>query len=207
MSADGWQVAEPLDRSLALLARWLHANGCAGRWRDERLSVTTPSGEALGAIERAAVRPLGIATFAVHLVGRSGAGGFWVQQRAHDKAIDPGLWDTLMGGLVAAGESIRETLVRETWEEAGLVVERLRDLRSAGRITVRRPVADGYMVEHIEIFDAVIPDELQPLNQDGEVDRFECIAAAELRQRLRAGAFTLEAALILVDALRRDAAA
>jgi len=26
----------------------------------------------------------------------------WVQQRALDKANDPGLWDTLMGGMVSA---------------------------------------------------------------------------------------------------------
>ena len=70
------------------------------------------------------MRPLGITTHAVHLVGWTPDGAVWVQQRAHDKATDPGLWDTTMGGLVTAGESIAATLMRETEEEAGLAVER-----------------------------------------------------------------------------------
>jgi len=59
------------------------------------------------------------------------------------------------------------------------------------------------MVEHIEIFEAVVPHGFEPVNRDGEVDRFEALAPADLIARLQADAFTLEAALILVEALRR----
>jgi len=48
------------------------------------------------------VRTLGIATQAVHLVGTTPGGSVWVQQRAFDKAVDPGLWDTLMAPDVLA---------------------------------------------------------------------------------------------------------
>lgn len=194
----GWSVVGPADGALERLAQWLHAQGSARRWRGELLAVTDASGRNVARIERSAVRPLGIATFAVHLVGRSPSGDYWVQQRALDKATDPGLWDTLMGGLVTAGESVDETLSRETWEEAGLRVDELRALAPIGRVSVRRPVAEGYMVEHIDAFEATVPDALQPLNQDGEVARFDCIDAATLRERLRADAFTLEAALVLL---------
>jgi hypothetical protein len=64
-------------------------------------------------------------------------------------------------------------------------------------------VADGYMVEHIEMFVAVAPEGLAPLNQDGEVERFESLSRAALIERLHADAFTLEAAMVLVHWLER----
>jgi hypothetical protein len=53
------------------LAQALRVAGLAGAWRDELLAVTDEQGTALGVVERAAVRPLGIATRAVHLLARS----------------------------------------------------------------------------------------------------------------------------------------
>jgi hypothetical protein len=72
-----------------------------------------------------------------------------------------------------------------------------------GRITVRRPVRQGYMIEHSDVFEAVIPEATTPVNQDGEVERFECLAPQALVERLAAGQFTLEAALMLAASLRR----
>jgi len=198
-----WRLDEPADESLQRLALWLDAQQLGSRWRNELLAVTDARGNRLGAIERAAVRALGITTHAVHLIGRTRAGDLWIQQRAHDKATDPGLWDTTMGGLVTAGESIATTLARETDEEAGLAIDALEDLAPAGRITIRRPVSDGYMIEHIEVFEAVVPDGLEPVNRDGEVDRFEKLGPTALVERLAQDRFTLEAALILVASLQR----
>ena len=204
--ATGWRIiGTPLNDAFAQIAEWLRAEGLASAWRGELLAVTDASGATLGAIERAAVRPLGIATHAVHLVGRAEQGGIWVQQRALDKATDPGQWDTLMGGLMSAGETIATTLQRETWEEAGLHTADLHELAARGVLTVRRPVSNGYMVEHIHMFDALVPARLAPLNQDGEVAAFDRLDLDALHDRLRGGAFTLEAALILADVLVLDA--
>ena len=192
----------PVDAALDALAHGLHERALAGRWRGEQLAVEDAGGRVVGRVERAAVRPLGITTRAVHLVGRSADGGWWVQQRADDKATDPGRWDTLMGGLMAAGETIATTLARETWEEAGLRIDALHDVTALGRITIRRPVREGYMVEHIEMFEALVPAGLRPDNQDGEVQGFACLERSALVERLAAGGFTLEAALILAHALR-----
>ncbi len=200
-AGEGWCISAdseaPADASLARIARWLLAEGLVSRWRDELLTVIDAHGMPRGRIERAAVRPLGIATRAVHLIGQATDGGVWVQQRALDKATDPGQWDTLMGGLQAAGEADLATLERETWEEAGLRLTDLQCLRATGRLTVRRPVAEGYMIEHIEVFAATIPFGLVPANRDGEVARFECLDAQALAERIESGEFTLEAALIL----------
>jgi len=202
----GYVVAAPADASLAAIARWLRAHGLAAPWRDELLAVMDASGRVLGSVERAVVRVLGLATEAVHLVGVASDDTTWVQQRAFSKATDPGRWDTLMGGQVAAGESIAATLARETMEEAGLALADLRDLERCTPLMIRRPVGEGYMVERIEVFRAVVPDGLVPTNRDGEVERFDRLDDAALVARLAAGAFTLEATLILGAELeRRDA--
>ena len=198
----GWYVTgADANAALARIAEWLCAQGLASAWRDELLSVTDAAGVPVARVERAAVRALGITTHAVHLVGHAEQGGVWVQQRAFDKATDPGLWDTLMGGLVAAGETIAATLARETWEEASLRIDALRDVTARGTLTVRRPVRDGYMIEHLHVFEGVVPAGLVPLNQDGEVEAFARWGVEALQERLRVGAFTLEAALILADLL------
>jgi 8-oxo-dGTP pyrophosphatase MutT (NUDIX family) len=97
---------------------------------------------------------------------------------------------------------LAQTLHRETWEEAGLRVEQLRELASFGRATVRRPVPTGYMVEHLEMFEALAPTGMHPSNQDGEVERFECLSVPGLIERLYADAFTVEAATILATWLQ-----
>ncbi|MEO8835237.1 MAG: NUDIX hydrolase, partial [Caldimonas sp.] len=64
-------------------------------------------------------------------------------------------------------------------------------------LTLRRPVAEGYMVEHIDVYVARLPQGIEPHNRDGEVVRFECLDDAALQARLARGDFTLEAGLIL----------
>ncbi len=203
--AGAWQVTSRDDEALAELAAWLRDRGLASRWRGELLPVIDAEGREHGAIERAAMRPLGLITQAVHLVGRHPDGRFWVQQRALDKATDPGMWDTLVGGLVAAEESVAETLERETWEEAGLRLADLEGLQPLGHLQIRRPVDEGYMVERAVLFQAVVPRRLLPENRDGEVAAFACVDAATLEADTAAGRYTLEAGLIHAHAMVMDA--
>lgn len=206
-AGDQWLVDAPADASLAAIAGRLYSEGLIGPWRDELLAVTGSDGREHGAVERAAARALGITTFAVHLLGCASDGRMWVQQRALDKATDPGLWDTLVGGQVTAGEAVETTLARETMEEAGLAIAHLRDLRRGERITVRRPVAEGYLLEHIDVFEATLPASSEPRNLDGEVARFDCLPADALQARLARGEFTLEATLMLGAWLMGEGAA
>jgi 8-oxo-dGTP pyrophosphatase MutT (NUDIX family) len=200
----GWQVDAPAVPSLAAIAAWLRDAGLAGRWRDEQLAVVDGDERAIATVERCVVRVLGLTTFAVHLVGFAADGErVWVQQRAFDKATDPGRWDTLMGGQVGAGETVEGALARETREEAGLDVGTLRELGRGPRITIRRPVDEGYMVEHLDVYTARLPEGVEPRNLDGEVVRFECLDRAALERRLASGEFTLEATLILAQAVPR----
>jgi 8-oxo-dGTP pyrophosphatase MutT (NUDIX family) len=190
---------DAVDTTLAELARGLSDLGLSRGWRDELVAVTSPTGARVGAIERSAVRALGITTRAVHLVVLDAQGSMWVQLRSRDKANDPGMWDTTVGGLISDGESAAQALTRETWEEAGLRAPDLRSLTAVGDVTVRRPMPEGYMVEHLEVFEAQLVSARTPSNQDGEVERFECWDLATLARQLQADAFTLEASVILVQ--------
>ena len=170
-------------------------------WRDEQLAVNAEDGCHIATVERGAVRALGITTQGVHLHGVGPGHRVWIQQRALDKQTDPGRWDTLMGGMVSAGDTLESALERETQEEAGLKLAQLLDMRRAGHFTMRMPNAGdgglGYVVERIDWFEAVVPDGVVPDNQDGEVQQFKLVTADVLGDMLRQNAFTTEAALIL----------
>ena len=204
----GWHLMlgqSDVTTSLNKLANLLRNAGLAGAWRNEQLAVRDELGNQVGTIERGAVRPLGIATLAVHLVGQTTDGRFWVQQRALNKPNDPGKWDTLMGGMVSSGDTVETALERETWEEAGLRMDDLQNLRYGGRQNNVRPSGDGangYMQESIEWFTCTVPDGLTPNNQDDEVAQFALMNEAQLLVAMQRGDFTIEAALITAAVLK-----
>ena len=56
----------------------------------------------------------------VHLHVFNNAGSLFLQKRAMTKDIQPGKWDTSVGGHVSPGENIHDALIRESNEELGL---------------------------------------------------------------------------------------
>src|SRR5690606_17889784 len=146
-----------LNAVLARLADALKDTGCLRGWRNELLDVYG-EGRRLAVIERAAMRSLGLLTKAVHLNAWSSDGSLWVAKRADNKSTDPGMWDTLVGGLAVAGESLDTSLLRESHEEAGLSPQDLAN-RSPLRIIVRmhRRLPEGYQVEDALVSDCVLP--------------------------------------------------
>jgi 8-oxo-dGTP pyrophosphatase MutT (NUDIX family) len=161
----------------------------------------------LGYVERAAARALGIKTFAVHLMLYCGD-SIWVQQRALDKATDPGMWDTCVGGLVAGDESFELSLEREAMEEAGVDLREWRKkgavLRRGNTVTVRRNLeGEGYMLEDLLVWDLDVPTAFTPNNNDGEVAQFALWTTAKLISEMANGSLTLEAMLMCAESLTR----
>ncbi|MBK9444367.1 MAG: NUDIX domain-containing protein [Comamonadaceae bacterium] len=200
----GWTITSQPNAVLAELAQAMRTQDyaqVARLWRDELLAVRNASGQQLATVERGAVRALGIATHGVHLNGTSAHQQVWIQQRALAKKTDAGRWDTLMGGMVSAADTLASALQRETLEEAGLEPPQLHDLRWVGQFTMRCPNAPDnaleYVVERIDWFTAQLPAGVVPVNQDGEVQQFRRVALAELQTMLLQHAFTTEASLIL----------
>jgi isopentenyldiphosphate isomerase len=195
----------PLNDVLAQVASTLKAAGCLRGWRDELLDVFG-EGRRLGVIERAAVRPLGLLTKAVHLNAWSGDGRLWVARRALTKTTDPGLWDTLVGGLAGAGETLENTLLRESNEEAGLAPADMQR-RSPLRIILRmhRRLPEGYQVEDALASDCILADDAVPANQDGEVSEIRLLDPESVWQMMEAGEFTHEAELVILEGFKRRA--
>lgn len=191
-----------LDAALAALALKLRDAGCLRTWRDETLPVTDASGQVFAALERGAVRPFGLLTFALHLNAWTPEGNLWIAQRALTKSTDPGMWDTLVGGLAAYGESMETALLRESAEEAGLEPADLNSrspLRTIWRVRSRLP--EGYQLEDIIVSDCILSPDVRPANQDGEVMTIRTASPLEVTAMLEAGDFTQEAALVLIEGL------
>jgi 8-oxo-dGTP pyrophosphatase MutT (NUDIX family) len=184
---------------LAHAAERLRAAGMISGWRDEVLSVGNPP---LAVVERAACRPLGITTEAVHLNAYVTADTLLVSRRAAHKQIDPGLWDNLVGGMVPAGETLEQALVREAWEEAGLQLDRVR-LERGRSFQVRRSVPEGLQSEIIYTYDALLPPDLQLKNRDGEVDAIDARKVEDIVAAIERDEFTLESALVTLESVTR----
>lgn len=193
----------PLNSVLALLATSLKDTGCLRGWRDELLDVFG-EGRRLGVIERAAVRPLGLLTKAVHLNAWSPDGKLWIARRASNKSTDPDMWDTLVGGLAGAGENMDTSLLRESNEEAGLVARDLEN-RSPLRIILRmhRRLPEGYQVEDVLVSDCTLAESVVPKNLDGEVSEIRLVSIEELWSMVQADAFTREAELVILEGLQK----
>ncbi|WMD19021.1 NUDIX domain-containing protein [Achromobacter seleniivolatilans] len=196
-----------LNAVLEQAAELLRRANCLRGWRNELLDVMDGD-ESLGVIERAAVRPLGLLTKAVHLNAWTPDGRLWVARRALSKSTDPGMWDTLVGGLAGCGEDLELALVRECGEEAGLDAPDLTQrtpLRTILRIHRRLP--EGYQVEDVLTSTCVLAADARPANRDGEVMEIATIDVATAVHHVAEGEFTLEAALVILeDIMQRQAA-
>lgn len=56
----------------------------------------------------------------VHLHVLNNLKHVYLQKRPLNKLVQPGKWDTAVGGHISAGESLETALKREAWEEIGL---------------------------------------------------------------------------------------
>jgi len=184
-------------------ARWLVQAAVVPAWRGELLDVRGADGATvLACIDRCAVRALGITTHSVRLNGYAAPDRLYVARRAAHKRVDPGLWDNLVGGLVAAGENLLAALARETEEEAGLQLDPAR-LQAGGALREWRTVSDGVLSEVVHVYDQDLPQGTTPVNRDGEVERFEIWGLERVCAAIEGGEFTVEASLAIVDSLWR----
>ncbi len=194
-----------LNAMLAEAAEALRAAGYAPGWRNELLDIwsdPSPAVTCLGVIERGVVRPLGLVTRAVHLNAWSTDNQLWVARRALTKATDPGMWDTLVGGLIGSQEPPDLALVRESSEEAGLEPGDMTQRTPLRTITrMLRQVREGYQVEDVLTSEVVLAPHVSPDNRDGEVMDIQCLSAETVLGMLQENAFTVEASIVIAEDL------
>ena len=89
--------------------------------QEEQLPIVDESGKVIGKAARSVchhgeklLHPV------VHLHVLDNNRAIYLQKRPLNKQIQPGKWDTSVGGHISFGEDIETSLKREAWEEIGL---------------------------------------------------------------------------------------
>ncbi len=116
----------------------------------------------------------------VHLHVFDPAGRLFLQKRPLWKAIQPGRWDTAVGGHMAAGETVADALRRETAEELGL------DATGAEPLT-RYVFESDVERELVYVYRLVTTAVPRP---SAELDGGRFFSAEEIEARLGTGFFT-----------------
>ena len=211
--------ADERDDFFADANRWLHAQGLLIGWRDETYALralpapgrpAATDAPLLARLERTAARFWGSSTCGAHCNGYLADGDgrpshLWIARRAFDKPTDPGLLDNLIGGGVPWGQSAAACVQREGWEEAGLTPAQMTGLRPGRRIAVHRDIVEGLQLEDLSSFDLLLPPNLQPVNQDGEVHSHMLMPVDQALRCAAAGEMTVDAALVTLDFALRHA--
>lgn len=196
---------------LGPLHEQLRDEGLIVAWRNETYPVLSlDDGQLLARIERAAARFWGALTFGAHCNGyvadaQGRPQAVWIARRSPHKATDPGALDNLIGGGVPHGQSPRETVIREGWEEAGLTPQQMQPIRPGRIAQLNRDIPEGAMLERISVYDLALPDGTVPRNQDGEVASIERLPLEQALQVAAGPEITVDAGIVMLDfALRHQ---
>jgi 8-oxo-dGTP pyrophosphatase MutT (NUDIX family) len=214
-----WDTPEKThaSRSLALakLAAELRDLGHVTGWRNEKFSYwpdaiilanghpIEPTGALSAAfeMERAAYRFFGLRAHAVHVNGFTEDGFLWCGRRSLTKATDPGMLDNIAAGGLPVGESLQTCGVREMAEEAGLSEALALTAVAQGQVTTCRSVPRGWHHETLWVYNLLMPADVQPVNQDGEVAEFSLLSPAQVVQAIASKRMTVDAACVLAHAV------
>jgi 8-oxo-dGTP pyrophosphatase MutT (NUDIX family) len=207
--APGLDDFETRSQAVAEVLRELKAQGEIPLWRGEDYPVLLRWGEAPALkVERAAVPLLGTRGFGVHVNGLvRGPEGLemWVGKRAADKQTAPGKLDHLVAGGQPFGLGVRENMIKEAGEEAGITADLAARARAVGAVSYRCERPEGLRDDVLFCYDLELPADFVPKNTDGEVESFALWPIEEVLARLRETEdFKFNVALVILDlAIRR----
>ena len=187
----------------------MKARGKLPLWRGEDYPVVARwDEEPVFKIERAASVLLGTRRFGVNVNGLVRSAGrlkMWVGKRAANKQTEPGKLDHLAAGGQPFGLGLRENMIKEAWEEAGIPTELAARAVATGAVSFRCERPEGLFDEVSFCYDLEIPEEFTPQNTDGEVESFSLWPIEEVLARVRdTEDFGFDVALVIIDfAIRR----
>ena len=152
---------------------------------EEMLPVLDEEGNVTGKAPRSLCHShSGILHPVVHLhIIKSDRSGLLLQKRALTKQIQPGKWDTSVGGHVSFGEKIAEALKREAAEEASIA--------SFNPISLTSYKFEGEIErELINCFACIAPEDYVPVAEKGEADSLRFWSWPEIEDALGQNIFT-----------------
>src|SRR4051812_31209410 len=153
----------------------------------ELVDVIDDEGRTIGVVTRREMRQRGLLHRCTYVLVFNRAGDLFVHLRTPIKDVYPSHWDVAVGGVVTAGETYDQGVVRELQEELGIEAEaeelfpfRYADENSALHAVVYRVVHEG-------------PFRLQP----EEIVRGEFLPFAEIERRAREQPFCPDSLAVL----------
>lgn len=143
---------------------------------EEVFDVVDEKGRTIGQAPRSLChRDPGLIHRAVHVFVFNPVGRIYLQKRGLDKDIQPGRWDTSVGGHLTPGETYEAAAAREMKEELGL--------EGSPRFLYRYLWRTEKETELVETF--LLETEMIPKPDPSEIDEGRYFASAEIDELLR----------------------
>ncbi|XP_040048350.2 thiamine pyrophosphokinase 2 isoform X2 [Gasterosteus aculeatus] len=181
---------------------------CLKGWRDEKYSVMPKFFDPpLMWMERAATSLFGVKRYGVHVngytIGNSGEVSMWLARRSLTKQTYPGLLDNVAAGGIAAGVSIKNTLVKECQEEACIPATLAEKACPVANVSYTYMDEEGVFAESQFVFDLELPLDFKPRAGDGEVQDFYLLPLDKVKELLATDDFKPNCAMVVLDFLIR----
>ncbi len=193
---------------LAELVECLVVDGVISHRHGELYPVTASTREQTRClVDRAAAPFFGMRAFGQHVNGfvRTMHGiEMWIGRRAADRRHYPACLDHLVAGGLPATLSLADNLRKECAEEAGIRPDLADRAVAVGAVTYCHDSVRGLKPDVMYCYDLELPEDFEPRCTDGEVERFDRLPVAEVRELVRdTGAFKLNCNLVIIDFLIR----
>lgn len=152
---------------------------------DELLEVIDAEGRVLGLRRRDEIHgDPSLRHRAVHVLVENSAGELLLQKRSQQKKVQPGRWDTSVGGHVDPGESYEQAALRELGEELGIELTDAAALEHRHDYVWRSPIE----TEHVRTFAITHEGPFAP--SPVEIDALRFFSREELRRTMGDGSLT-----------------
>lgn len=106
-----------------------------------------------------------------------------LQKRKLNKDIQPGKWDTSIGGHIQAGESLEDAIKRESLEEAGINID-LKKLIHIAKYVFESEIERELVFSHVYLYDGPI------IFQESEIDEVRFFDYDEIKTLMSKGETT-----------------
>jgi len=128
----------------------------------------------------------------------------WVARRAEAKQTYPGMLDNTVAGGQPVGIGVKENLIKECWEEAGIPRALAGRAVPVGTISYVYQGDGGLKPDLQYCFDLEMPEDFVPANRDGEIAEFELWPIERVAEVVRDGFdFKFNCNLVIIDFLVR----
>lgn len=176
------------DRTAAvdMVVRALFEDGVLTGWRGEPYPVGGQwGGPHAFEVERAAAPFFGARAYGVHINGyvrKENGLHMWIARRADDRPVCPGQFDNMIAGGQPVTLSLKENVIKEAGEEAGVPPDLAATALPTGAITYCADSDIGLKPDIMFCWDLELPADFMPLNADGEIAEFRLLPAAEVME-------------------------